>query len=52
MGQCSMPGVALPGDRCLVMWLTRQSAAYCGYAARDAAGLGAAPATPPPRLGA
>ena len=50
MGQCSTTGVALPGSPSLTAWLTRQSVDYGGYKARDAAGPGAAPATPPPKL--
>ena len=49
MGQCSIASVALPGGPAVAMRLTRQSAVYGGFAARDAAGLGAAPATPPPK---
>lgn len=52
MGQCSMASVALPSGPSVMLWLTRQSAVYDGYAARDAAGPGAAPATPPPKLDA
>jgi len=52
MGQCSMASVALPSGPSVTGWLTRQSAVYCGYMARDAVGLGAAPATPPPKLDA
>ncbi len=52
MGQCSMASVALPGGPSVPIWLTHQSAIYGAYAARDAAGPGAAPATPPPKLDA
>ncbi len=52
IGQCSMASIALPSSPSVPMWLTRQSAIYGGYAARDAAGPGTAPATPPPKLDA
>lgn len=52
MGQCSMASIVLPGGPSVMGWLTRQAAAYGGYAAPAAAGPGAAPATPPPKLDA
>lgn len=52
MGQCSMVSIALPSGPFLVTRLTRHAAVFGGYAARDAAGPGTAPATPPPRLDA
>jgi hypothetical protein len=48
--QCSMVSVALSDSPSVLGWLTRRSAVYGSYAARDAAGPGAAPATPPPKL--
>ena len=49
MRKCSVASVALPGSPTVMEWLTRQSAIYEGYTAREAARLGAAPAIPPPR---
>jgi len=52
MGQCSLASVTLLNAGSVTMPLTHQSAAYGGRASRGAAGLGAAPAIPPPRLDA
>jgi len=52
MGQCSLAGVTLLNAGSVTMPLAHQPAAYGGRAFRGTAGLGAAPAIPPPRLDA
>lgn len=51
-GQCSMASAALPSGPFAMVWPTHHVAVFGRYAARDAAGPAAAPATPPPRLDA